>query len=268
MHKLMTLARYSLREIVAMPAYRIMLLSTFVLAIFAMVISQLFLLETIKVQLDFLWLGTSLLGITYILMIAASMLGQDISGHIAYLFLPHMPRTTYLLGRTLGILAGLLLLLGLMALISTLSLAFSLEQLPTSQPHDPAWWSPLLLSGIALLQSTTVLAIVVFTAAWASGFIEMLLFSTAFTGLAYLLPSVLAAMTTSEVLAQTPAWVASLIHGVDYLFPDMNGGEVALSLAHGLSLNPGDIGWLCTAQIGYTMMIFATGILLFARRDL
>jgi len=268
MHKLMTLALFSLREVVAMPAYRIMLLSTLVLTIFAMVISQLFLLETIKVQLDFLWLGTSLLGISYILMIGANMLGQDISGHISYLFLPHMPRTTYLLGRILGILAGLLLLLGLMSILSTLSLAWSLSHMPATQPHSPDWWSPILLAGIAMLQSVTVLAMVVFTAAWASGFIEMLLFSAAFTGLAYLLPSVIAAMTTIEVLAQTPAWIATLIHGVDYLLPDMTGGEIALSLAHATTLDIVELGWLCISQLGYAIMIYAAGILLFARRDL
>jgi len=268
MHKLITLALFSLREIVAMPSYRMMLASTLLVATFAMVVSQLFLLETIKVQLDFLWLGTSLLGITYILIIAASMLGQDISSHIAYLFLPHMPRTTYLLGRTLGILAGLFLLLALMCLISTLSLSFSLSQVTMPQMHNPAWWSPLLLSAMALLQSTTVLAIIVFTAAWASGFVEMLLFSTAFTALAYLLPSVIAAMTSSEVLAQTPAWVITLIHGVDYLFPDMSGGDIALSLAHGIALDWSEMGWLFTAQLGYSMMIFAIGLLLFSRRDL
>ena len=268
MHKLMTLALFSLREIVAMPTYRIMLLSTLLLTISAMVISQLFLLETVKVQLDFLWLGTSLLGIAYILIIGANMLGQDISGHISYLFLPHMPRTTYLLGRILGILSGLLLLLGLMSVLSTLSLAWSLSQMQTPQPHSPDWWGPILLAGIALLQSITVLAMVVFTAAWASGFIEMLLFSTAFTGLAYLLPSVISAMTTSEVLAQTPPWVSALIHGIDYLLPDMTGGQIALSLAHATTLNMAEIGWLCDAQFGYAIMIFAAGILLFARRDL
>jgi len=268
MHKLTTLALFSLREIMAMPSYRILLASTPVLALFAMVASQLFLLETIKVQLDFLWLSTSLLGISYILIIAASMLGQDISGHIAYLFLPHMPRTTYLLGRAVGILAGLLLLLGLMTIISTLSLYFSLSQLPAEQLHNPAWWSPLLLFAVALLQSTTVLAMVLFTAAWASGFVEMLLFSTAFTLLAYLLPYVVAAMTTSEVLTHTPAWITALIHGVDYLFPDMTGGDIAISLAHGIALDSIELGWLFAAQTGYSMMIVAAAVLLFARRDL
>ena len=251
-----------------MRSYQVLLAATIPLAIAAMVVSQLFLLETLKVQLDFLWLATSLSGLIYILIIGASMLGQDISGHISYMFLTRMPRNSYLLGRTLGIVTGLLILLLCMMAIASLSLFWSTSQLTTIPPHSPVWWSPALLSGVTLIHSCTLLSMVIFTAAWASGFVEMLIFSTAFAALTYLLPPVISAMTTTAVLSQIPGWLATLIHCIDYLFPDMSGGEIALSLAHNIPLDASEIGWFIMAQAGYTIMIFAAGSLLFTRRDL
>jgi hypothetical protein len=75
-------------------------------------------------------------------------------------------------------------------------------------------------------------------------------------------------MTTAEVISQTPAWIAALIHGVDYLFPDMTGGDFSLALAHGIAIEISEVAWFCTAQIGYSMMLFAAGLVLFGRRDL
>jgi len=242
--------------------------STAVIAIGAIIMSNLFLLDTVKVQLDFLWLGMSLLGIAYALIIATGMLGQDITQGIAYLFLPHMQRHAYLLARILGIIAGLLLLLTLMTLVSMLSLAWGLNHSSAAAIHGVTLWAATILGSVALLQSLTVLSIVTFICSWASGPIEMMLFSSAFTGLAYLLPSVMQAMTSHVVMTQIPGWTAALIHAVDYLFPDMTGAQLALSVAHGLPLPPIEISWFLIAQIGYMMTLSAIGFLLFARRDL
>jgi len=268
MNKVFTLAVFSLREILSAPAFRALMASTIVIGIGAMAISNLFLLEIIKVQIDFLWLGMSMLASIYVLVIATSMLGQDITQGIAYLFLPHMDRHAYLLARVLGIITGLLLLLALMTLIAMLSLTWGLNHNPGAQTHGVMWWAPAIMAGIALLQSLTVLAIVIFTCAWATGLVEMLLFSIAFTGLAYLLPSVMQSMMSSEVMAQIPAWTAALIHAVDYLFPDMTGASISLSIAHGVALASGDLLWFVIAQVGYIIALSAAGFLLFARRDL
>jgi len=233
-----------------------------------MAISNLFLLENIKVQLDLLWLGMSLLTTFYVLVIAGSLLAQDFTQGIASLFLPHMSRSTYLRARVFGIIAGLLLLLAVMTLVATATLAWGLNYTPTAQAHGVSWWAPLMLSGMTLLQSLTILSIVIFTCSWASGLVEMMLFSGVFTGLAFLLPSVMQTMTSTEVMAEVPDWTAALIHAVDYLFPDMTGARIALAIAHGLPLPPAELTWFLIAQMGYIMLLAAAGFLLFSRRDL
>lgn len=268
MNKLLTLAVFSLREILAAPAYRVLLASTLVIGIGAMAISNLFLLETVKVELDFLWLGMSLLATVFMLVVAAGLLAQDFTQGIAYLFLPHMSRQTYLLARVSGIIAGLLLLLVLMMLIAIATVTWGLHHTQAAQTHGIAWWSPAILIGMALLQSLTVLSIVIFTCSWASGLVEMILFSTVFTALAYLLPSVMQAMTSAEVIAQVPGWTAMLIHTVDYLFPNMTGAQMALAVVHGLPVPSVELFWFVASQIGYIMIMSAAGFLIFARRDL
>ncbi|WP_018295310.1 hypothetical protein [Mariprofundus ferrooxydans] len=268
MNKLLTLAVFSLREILAAPAYRALIASTVVIGIGAMAISNLFLLETIKVELDFLWLGMSLLATVYMLVVAVGLLAQDFTQGIAYLFLPHMSRQTYLLARISGIVAGLLLLLALMMLVATATVAWGLHHTPAGQTHGITWWSPAILTGMALLQSLTVLSIVIFTCSWASGLVEMILFSTVFTALAYLLPSVIQAMTSTEVMAQVPEWAAILIHAVDYLFPDMTGAQMVLAVVHGLPVPSAALVWFVISQVGYIMILSAVGFLIFVRRDL
>jgi len=268
MNKLLTLAAFSLREIMAAPAYRVLMGSTIVIGIGAMTISNLFLLETVKVELDFLWLGMSLLATVFMLVIATGLLAQDFTQGIAYLFLPHMSRQTYLLARVSGIVAGLLLLLALMAAVATATVTWGLHHTTAAQTHGIIWWSPVMLTGMALLQSLTVLSIVIFTCSWASGLVEMILFSTVFTGLAYLLPSVMQAMTSAEVMAQVPGWTAMLIHAVDYLFPDMTGAQMALAVVHGLPVSSAELAWFVISQAGYIMILSAAGFLIFARRDL
>ena len=268
MNKMFTLALFTLREILASRAYRALMASTVIIAIGAMAISNLFLLETVKVELDFLWLGMSLLATVFMLVVATGLLAQDFTQGVVYLFLPHMSRQTYLLARISGIVAGLLLLLTLMALVATATVTWGLHHTPAAQAHGIVWWSPVMLIGMALLQSLTVLSIVIFTCSWASGLVEMILFSTVFTGLAYLLPSVIQAMTSAEVMAQVPAWTAMLIHAVDYLFPDMTGAQMALAVVHGLPVPSSELAWFVISQTGYIMILSAAGFLIFARRDL
>jgi len=268
MNKIIYLAMFSMREILATPAYRILIALTLLIAIGAMAVANLFLLENIKVQLDLLWLGMSLLSIAYILVIGANILSQDFTQGIIYLYLPHMSRHSYLLARIIGIIAGLILLLAVMTVVATTTLALSMQHTPPARLHGVTWWTPTLFSGMALLQSVTVLSIVIFICSWASGLVEMILFSCAFTGLAYLLPPVIQAMTSAEVVAQIPDWMAALIHAVDYLFPDMTGAQLSLSVTHDLALPPSELAWFVTAQVGYIMILSAAGFLLFARRDL
>jgi len=268
MNKAFALAAFSLREILSAPAYRALIGSTLLIAAGAMAISNLFMLENIKVQLDLLWLGMSLLTTFYVLFVAGNLLAQDFTQGTASLFLPHMPRSTYLLARIFGIIAGLLLLLAIMMLIATATLAWALNHTPEAQAHGVVWWSAFIFSGMALVQSLTILSIVIFTCSWASGLVEMMLFSCVFTGLAYLLPSVMQAMTSAEVMAEIPDWTAALIHAVDYLFPDMTGAQMALAVVHGLPLPPAELAWYLIAQIGYIMLLATAGFLLFSRRDL
>lgn len=268
MSKMYMVARFTLREILASAAFKTLLGATVVLATAALAISNLFLLETVKVQLDFIWMGMSLLGAGFSLLIATTMLGQDISRGTASLFLTHMDRNSYLLARAAGLFTALALLLAAMAAISMITVAWGIEHAQPSRATGISFWAAATMSLFALLQSGTILAIVLFTCTWATGVVEMMLFSCAFTVMAYLLPSVTATMSSGEGMAQIPASSISFIHAMDYLFPDMTGGEIALSIAHGLPLQAVELGWYLAAQCGYIITLIAAALLLFTRRDL
>ncbi|TLS73951.1 hypothetical protein FE236_12450 [Mariprofundus erugo] len=268
MNNIYIVAAFTLREILASPAFRALLAATALFAIMALAVSNLFLLETVKVQLDFLWLGMSLLGAGFSLFIGTTLMGHDITRGTASLFLPHMDRHSYLLGRTAGLTLALTLLLALMAVLSTATVAWGLEHALPDRAAGISLWSAIIMGLFALLQSATILAMVLFTCSWATGVVEMMLFSSAFTLMAYLLPSVMSAITSSEVIAQVPAWSAAFIHTIDYLFPDMSGGQVALCIAHGLTLPTAELGWYLAGQCGYIITLVAAALLLFDRRDL
>jgi len=262
------LARFTLHELFRTPAMLVLMAMAFLINIAALVVSNLYLLELSKVQIDVLWTGTSILALAYVLFIATTLLAGDIAGQVAYLFLPKLNRQQYLLGRFAGLALGLVALMSLTAFVSGGFLAWTIAHTAVSYHAGASIWAGLQLAAMASLQGMTLLAAILFIASWATGQAETLVFSIGFTLLAYLLPPVVAAMQSHEVLERVPPAVAASMHIVDYILPDMTAGNMALAIAHGFKVSTHDIWLLIGQHGGYSLMMLAFALMAFARRDL
>ncbi|MFC1545857.1 hypothetical protein ACFL4I_00380 [Pseudomonadota bacterium] len=260
--------RFTVIEILQMRAFRgLLLIVLLILPLAAVVFSNLFLLEMGKVRIDTLAAGERIIAALYILVIVVSLIGSDIARGTSYLFLtPPNTRRDYLIGRFLGVTTGLFILMLCAALggeaVITLSM---ISDIPTYR-HGLDYGNGALLAMFVFYQHISVLAAIMFICVWATGTAEMMVFSFGMIVLAWSLPAVLQAMQSREVLQHVPESVAVLLKSISYLFPKLNGAEIALALGHGLPIT-GIIAHVAEHS-GYALFMFGLALYTFSKRDL
>ncbi|MDX8402214.1 MAG: hypothetical protein R8K47_06240 [Mariprofundaceae bacterium] len=266
--KTIRLARFTFREIVRTPAFLALLGLEAALVLAGLVTAQLFPLETGKVLVDFLWLAMGVGVFALALFVALSVLSRDIAQGGIHLFLPLLARRQYLLGRALGLMAGLAAFVAIDALLSMGAILAHISLTPPVYHAGLDWSTAWTLAGLALIQGALFLCICLFVASWASGAAEMLLFASALMMLSLLMPSIMDALNMPEVVKATPEAVRALIEAVGWLFPRQSPGLMALAAAHGASLG-GEV-WVAAlaAFTGYGLLLTGAALALFQRRSL
>ncbi|RME32316.1 MAG: hypothetical protein D6794_12835 [Deltaproteobacteria bacterium] len=263
------MAAFTLREVFHAPVFRLLVALSLLLNLAGLVIAKLFLLETIKVLGDILWLGNGLLLMMYTLFLGCTLFGRDLGEYVVHFFVPAMSREAYFAGRLLGLACGLLLLLSLQAFEGMAALALHrADAPPVPLTHAISMAAPWLLFLLALLWGLAALGILAFVCSWATAQAEMLTFSAAFLVLFAWTPEVLSFLQNPDVASQTPAIVQSLLKALGWIMPAVTPGDLALAIVHAIPLNAGD--WLATGatSVGVSLITLVLGFLLLKRRPL
>lgn len=233
------------------------------------IFTNLFLMDIGKVFVDAMAGLSHLVGIVYILFFAAPLLARDIEARVCYFLLtPPVSRNQYLLGRFAGISTIFILLLVVLSITGTLCAWLVLEG------NFAVYHSGLTLSRIAVLaffqffHYISLLGIALFIFSWASGMAEIMLFTSLVTLLCWVFPPIIQAMQNPEVVKDIPLWITQLLDAVYGLLPHLNGSEIALALAHGVSIGAVPTTYYALEHISYAVIAVILSMWLFSKRDL
>jgi len=264
------LARFTWLEILRMRVFHLLIaFLVLIMPIATLTISGLFFFDVSKVQIDVLSAGMHAAAMVYILFIATTLMGRDISSGACYFLLaPPLTRSQYIAGRFLGLLTGLIILIAVASLVAEALTALSMYTRFPIYRHGLEWFTGLYLGGGVLIQYISLLAVAVFICAWATAIAEMLTFVIAFMFLAWTFPTILTVLQSPEILQQVPPFVATLIHATSWLFPELNGAMVGLKLAHGLGFDTAELFAFIIQHVGYTMLMLGGAAWLFSKRSL
>ncbi len=261
--------RFTALEIIRMRVFHVLIAGAFLLPIMALIFSNLFLFDIAKVQADVLISGARILASVYILFIAVTLLGKDISQKICHLFLaPPLSRFSYLTGRFLGLLFGLFLLMLVVMLTSEASLLLMFNPDGENGRNALPWYTGLSLAGFTFYQHISLLAAVLLICTWASGLAEMLVFSVAILLISWVVPPIILALQSPDITSQFPTLITTLIETIGMILPRLNGGNIGLALAHGFPLSFSNIAWHLVEHAAYAFVMFGLAQLVFSRRDL
>ncbi len=269
MNSTFEIMRFTTLEIVRMRVFHLLIAGAVLLPVTALVFSNLFLFDIAKVQADVLIAGARILASAYILFVAVTLLGRDIGQKVCHLFLaPPLSRPSYLTGRFLGLLTGLLLLMLVVMVTSEASLLLTLNPDGEIGHNALPWYTGFSLAGFTFYQHVSLLAAALLICTWATGLAEMLVFSVALLFTTWVVPPIILALQSPDITSQFPAAVAALIKIVGMILPQLNGGSIGLALAHALPVSYSDILWHLLEHTAYAFMMFGLALLVFSRRDL
>ncbi len=269
MSRIMTIAWFTMHEIFGFRVARTLVVMTMLLPVFAWIFSQLFMLEVLKVQIDVMTAGAYAGGVLFVLVVVVPLLGNDIGNRVCYFYLPPpMDRDIYLLGRFIGCALALLAMFSLFLLLSLALIQWGMHTQDEVRRHGIGLDTGLLLAWTAYYQTLSLLAAVFLVCAFATGLAEMLVFSSCAALAFWAFPPVLQALQSQEIQEDVPASVMQLIHGVQWLLPDMSGGAIVLASEHGIELSASQLLLHAGGHIGYAIAMLASSLLLFRRRDL
>jgi len=269
MRNLWLMTWFTLREVLHTPGFRLLVAVSLALNLSALVVAGLFLLETVKVLGDILWLGNALLLTMYTLFLGCALFGRDLGEHVVHFFVPAMRRETYFAGRLLGLGCALALLLALQALEGMATLALhrsAAPPVPLTQAVSP--FMPWTLFALALLWGLVALGILAFVCSWATAQSEMLTFTASFLALFAWTPEVLAFLQNPEVASQTPALIQGLVTALGWLLPAVTPGDLALAAVHAIPVDTGDWLTLGATSVGFAITAMTLGFMLLKRRPL
>ncbi|MDQ6978826.1 MAG: hypothetical protein Q9M09_01465 [Mariprofundaceae bacterium] len=270
MKNILTIAAFTVRELLGFRVTRTLFAITALLPLLAWAFSQLFMLEIAKVQLDVMVGGAYLLGVVFLLSTVVTLLGKDIGEQVCYFFLPPpIERYSYVLGRFLGSVVVLTLLYTLLLVGVELLIWISLQYDTSIHRHGINWIAGIMIGWTAWYQTISLMGAVFLICAWATGVAEMLVFSSSAAFIYWVFPPILAGMKgrsdadplVSESLKQS-------LDGLSWFFPDMTGGSIVLAFEHGISISNIVIMQHALGHLGYTALMLGLAIIIFSKRSL
>ena len=162
----------------------------------------------------------------------------------------------------------MLMLMVVTMIAGELLIAVTLTEITDIYRHGISHGQGFTLALLSFFQHISLLAMVIMICVWATGMAEMLVFSIAAIFLSWTLPPIIYALQSQEVTQHVPPLISSLTNSIGYIFPQLNGGDIAVALAHGVNISNTDIFLHFTEHFSYALIMFVLALLIFSRRDL
>lgn len=246
--------------------YGITLLAGLMMA-FTIALSAMIMRDVGKVATDFTLSAVTFAALLVVLFVGVSSIARDMERKTLYLALARaVPRSRYLLGRFAGLslLQAVIMLLLLVASLATLLLV---RQMYGSYFGTVSLGQVCLAHLFILLQMVLLTALsLLFSLVASSSFVTFLL-----TTLAWLIGSSTQAVKqlieTAKPETISPV-IKSLVLAAYYVFPNFSLFDLKATAAHGLAVNPLQIGFSLLYAVGYSVTALSLAILLFNKKEL
>ena len=256
-------------EVIQSRIFQVLAAATLLAPLFGIVLSSLFLVDIGKVYLDGILSVMHVLSVGFVLFISAGILARDLEQKVCYLLvLEPSSRVVYMLGRFFGLTLVFLVLIGLVVLSGSILGHFYIAAKSEFYQSGYAWQRLAELIFLHGFQYWALLGFVFFVFSWATGMVEIVVFASAGLVFSWVFPPILRAMQNQEVAEQVPLQIQSILNFVYNLLPHLNGGDIALALVHGKSIEATNILWYIVEHTAYAGLMLSVAIIMFSRRDL
>jgi len=263
------LTRLTLSELWQSRSYKALLVLALLSPLLAMTVSSLFMVDIGKVYMDGIAAMSQLLAIFFLVFLVVTLLTRDIFQRVCYILLtPPVTRNDYFIGRFIGVAVAFLMLLLLLFASSALSGWLYLAEKSEFYQSGYAWYHLAQLIFFNYFQYISIVGFIFFIVSWSSGDTESMLFTVAILIFSWVFPPVLKAMQSVAVAQQTPDSVVLMLQWLYEVLPHLQGSEIALSLAHGMSIDSTAAVYYVLEHGLYALVFFLLGLLIFNRRDL
>ena len=220
-----------------------------------------------KVTVDFSLSTISLAGLLLVLFVGINLIGKDLDKKTIYMIISRpISRTSYLLGKFIGIVFILCLYLPLLAIFALISLIIIKSRFGEYFLHFS--WSPLLVAILLIILSSILLASlsILFSSFTSSSFTTLIL-----TLISYIIGN-----STEEVKniiegkligSKVSPLIGYMVKIAYYIFPNLSLFDVKLQAAHGLRIPS---SYLCLVGIYgllYITISLMIGCFMFRKRE-
>jgi len=264
------MAWFTVLEVVQGRVFQILLISTLVAPLFGVLLASLFMIDIGKVYMDGVMAVVHFLSMVFVLFIVASLMSRDLEQKVCYLFVVKPAnRVTYFWGRFFGFLSAYAILVLALFVISGFVGELFLSGKPELYLAGFSVSNLFSLIFLTSFQYISLLGLVFFIVSWATGFAEIILFSSVALLFSWVFPPILAVIGGGPTLGDSSSLLYEFLNIIYHVLPHLNGGNLLLNLTHqqtGISLS--DFMIYCLEHIGYAGVLLISGIWFFKRRDL
>jgi ABC-type transport system involved in multi-copper enzyme maturation permease subunit len=235
----------------------------------AVLFSGLFMRDIAKITIDFCLAAITIGGLLVPFFLAVNQLARDIERRTIFTLLCRaISRRQYILGKFMG------LVLLTVTIVAILSLSAALAIWASKLLYGDYFFQNLNIQALAVAVGLGLLGVLMFTAVvvlWScittsSFLVTLLAIATYIIG--HTTEDLVRFMATPPPGVEISPMVQHSVTAALYIFPNLAAFDVKLAAAHGLMISRGELLFLLTYGLGYTVAALCLAIFFFQRRDL
>jgi len=230
------------------------------------IISDLFMLDVVKVSIDIALSAVSISGLLLIFFLGIPLLARDLDKRTIYMVICRpISRGEYILGKFFGF---CLLLFVSTTLLSVFACATIKVMTLIYKSYTPMHfsWLKIAVGLFSIFVSLCVMqAVVLFFASFASGFFITSIFSLVTYFIGQNIGSVKRILATVQDVSPV---IKTILKVASWIFPRLSAFDLKTMAAHGLPLKISFLIWNYVYGISYTAILLILAILIFRKRQL
>jgi ABC-type transport system involved in multi-copper enzyme maturation permease subunit len=269
MHNIIAIANITFKEGIRHRVLYGSLVIAFLMLLFSLLTSGLFMREILKVLLDICLSMTSIGGLLVPFFLAIGLLAKDIENRTIYTILAKpISRGTYILGKFLGLAMLTAVIMAVFAITTMISIWLA------TKLYQPHFFEHLNVAAILLYITSAYLGILVLNSTvllWCS------LTTSSFLATLLTLATYVIGQSVEELVRFIAAkaagvsispFVEYMVNATMYIFPNLSAFDLKHQAAYGLSISPKHIFFLILYAVTYITIMLLFAKTAFRARDL
>jgi len=266
MGKIIYLAWITFKEGIRYRALYGILFFAFLMCLADFTISDLFMLDVVKVSIDIALSVVSISGLLLIFFLEIPLLTRDLDKRTIYIVLCRpISRGEYILGKFLGFCSLLFVSLAILSVFSVITIKVMTLIYKSYIPYHFSWLKIAITLFSIFFSLCIMQAVVLFFASFTSGSFTTSIFSL----VTYFIGQNIEIVKRTVIQAKEVSPIIKIIIKVtSWIFPKLSAFDLKTIAAHGLSLKMNFLIWNYIYGISYITILLILAIFIFKRRQL